>query len=91
VPHDSPVNRGSPVYNTLFDENAACHIAIGRAYPTCIEGGETMSQEELAARGVNFSDTHVDFMIGSAALDIDGETASGERVPVFRGGLWALA
>jgi aminopeptidase len=90
VPADSPVNVGRPVYNTLFDENAACHIAIGRAYPTCIEGGEAMSQEELAAHGVNFSDTHVDFMIGSAELDIDGETASGERVPIFRRGLWAL-
>lgn len=90
VPANSPVNVGKPVYNTLFDENAACHIAIGRAYPTCIEGGEAMSQEELAARGVNFSDTHVDFMIGSTELDIDGETASGERVPVFRRGLWAL-
>jgi len=90
VPADSPVNVGRPVYNTLFDENAACHIAIGRAYPTCIEGGEAMSQEELAAHGVNFSDTHVDLMIGSAELDIDGETASGERVPIFRRGLWAL-
>lgn len=90
VPANSPINVGRPVYNTLFDENAACHIAIGRAYPTCIEGGEAMSQEELAARGVNFSDTHVDFMIGSTELDIDGETASGERVPVFRRGLWAL-
>lgn len=89
VPNDSPVNTGTPVYNTLFDENAACHIAIGRAYPICIEGGETMTQEQLAARGANSSDAHVDFMIGSAELDIDGETASGERIPIFRHGLWA--
>ena len=91
VPNDSPVNTGTPVYNTLFDENAACHIAIGRAYPICIEGGETMTPDELAAHGVNRSDAHVDFMIGSAELDIDGETASGERVPVFRHGMWATA
>ncbi len=89
VPNDSPVNTGTPVYNTLFDENAACHIAIGRAYPICIEGGETMTPDELAAHGVNRSDAHVDFMIGSAELDIDGETASGARVPVFRHGMWA--
>jgi aminopeptidase len=91
VPNDSPVNTGTPVFNTLFDENAACHIAIGRAYPICIEGGETMTPDELAAHGVNRSDAHVDFMIGSAELDIDGETASGERVPVFRHGMWATA
>jgi len=91
VPNDSPVNIGTPVYNTLFDENASCHIAIGRAYPICIEGGETMSPDELAAHGVNASDAHVDFMIGSAEMDIDGETASGERVPVFRKGMWADA
>lgn len=89
VPNDSPVNIGAPVYNTLFDENASCHLAIGRAYPICIEGGETMSPDELAAHGVNTSDAHVDFMIGSAEMDIDGETASGERVPVFRKGMWA--
>jgi aminopeptidase len=91
VPNDSPVNTGTPVFNTLFDENAACHIAIGRAYPICIEGGETMTPDELAAHGVNRSDAHVDFMIGSAELDIDGDTASGERVPVFRHGMWATA
>ncbi len=89
VPVDSPLNRGTPVYNTLFDENASCHIAIGRAYPICIEGGEAMAPDELVAHGVNSSDAHVDFMIGSAQMDIDGETASGERVPVFRSGAWA--
>ncbi|HZC06635.1 MAG TPA: aminopeptidase [Ktedonobacterales bacterium] len=89
VPLDSPVNGGAPVYNTLFDENASCHIAIGRAYPICVTGGETMTPEELAARGVNSSDAHVDFMIGSAEMDIDGETASGERFPIFRKGMWA--
>ncbi|HET9110637.1 MAG TPA: aminopeptidase [Ktedonobacterales bacterium] len=90
VPLDSPLNTGTPVFNTLFDENASCHIAIGRAYPICVEGGEAMTPEELAAHGVNSSDAHVDFMIGSAVLDIDGETASGEWTPVFRKGMWAI-
>lgn len=89
VPANSPVNIGTPVRNTLFDENASCHLAIGRAYPICIEGGATMTQEELAANGANYSLAHVDFMIGSEQLDIDGETASGELVPVFRAGMWA--
>lgn len=91
VPANSPVNIGTPVFNTLFDENASCHIAIGRAYPICIEGGETMTPDELAAHGVNSSDAHVDFMIGSPEMDIDGETAGGARIPVFRHGLWAGA
>jgi aminopeptidase len=86
---DSPVNTGTPVRNTLFDENASCHLAIGRAYPICLEGGATMSAEELAAHGANTSLAHVDFMVGSGKLDIDGETAAGELVPVFRGGMWA--
>lgn len=86
---DSPLNTGTPVLSTLFDENASCHIAIGRAYPTCIEGGENMTPEELSAHGVNMSNTHVDFMIGSPEMDIDGETASGERIAIFRNGLWA--
>jgi aminopeptidase len=91
VPHNSPINIGRPVFNSLFDENAACHLAIGRAYPICVAGGETMNPDELAAHGINISDAHVDFMIGSAELDIDGETASGERIPLFRQGLWAYS
>ncbi|HEU0027166.1 MAG TPA: aminopeptidase [Ktedonobacterales bacterium] len=89
VPVDSPVNTGTPVRNTLFDENASCHLAIGRAYPICLEGGAKMSPEELAAHGANTSLEHVDFMVGSDKLDIDGETVSGEMVPVFRSGMWA--
>jgi aminopeptidase len=89
VPVNSPVNTGTPILSTLFDENASCHIAIGRAYPICVEGGEGMTPDELTAHGVNISDAHVDFMIGSAELNIDGETASGERTPIFRNGLWA--
>jgi aminopeptidase len=89
VTHDSPVNIGRPVFNTLFDENAACHLAIGRAIPVCLKGGERMSAADLAAHGANVSLMHVDFMVGSDQLDIDGETASGERVPVLRRGMWA--
>jgi aminopeptidase len=91
VPVDSPIARLNRLfYNTLFDENAACHLAIGRAYPPCLEGGTAMSKEELLRHGLNDSITHVDFMIGSADLEIDGETANGERVPVFRAGKWAF-
>lgn len=85
----SPCNTGFPFYNTLFDENAASHIAIGRAYPTCIEGGEKLSEEEASARGLNASLMHVDFMVGSDRLDVDGETTSGDIVPVMRQGQWA--
>ncbi|TDM28718.1 aminopeptidase, partial [Macrococcoides canis] len=77
-------------YNTLFDENASNHLAIGSAYAFNVKGGEEMSREELEAAGVNNSLTHVDFMIGSSEMDIDGVTESGEVVPVFRKGYWAF-
>lgn len=89
VPITSPCNTGFPLYNTLFDENAVSHIAIGQAYPICIEDGTLLGEEELDARGLNASKMHMDFMVGSDQLDIDGETASGEIVPVMRKGLWA--
>ncbi len=90
VPHSSPISASGLLFsNTLFDENAACHIAMGQAYSTCVQGGDTLSPEELAARGANESLIHVDWMIGSGALDIDGVTASGEREPVMRKGEWA--
>lgn len=91
VPNDSPISKSGRVfYTTLFDENASCHLAIGKAYPKCLTDGENMSSEQLAAHGANTSLVHVDFMIGSDKLDIDGETASGETEPVFRNGLWAF-
>ncbi|EPZ42353.1 aminopeptidase [Alicyclobacillus acidoterrestris] len=91
VPVDSPIsNRNQLFYNTLFDENASCHIAIGKAYPTCLVGGKDMSEEEQYANGANDSITHVDFMIGSAELDIDGETADGSIIPLFRKGNWVI-
>ncbi|MGI8826914.1 MAG: aminopeptidase [Chloroflexota bacterium] len=78
-------------YNTLFDENASCHVALGNGFSATIEGGTAMTEGDLLARGVNQSATHVDFMIGSDELDIEGETESGEIVPVFRRGIWAGA
>ncbi|MBB6669075.1 aminopeptidase [Cohnella nanjingensis] len=90
VPHRSPISDSNLIFNnTLFDENAACHLAIGFGFPFCIEGGLALSKEELLARGINDSMTHVDFMIGGAALDIDGILPDGSVVPVFRDGNWA--
>lgn len=89
VPHDSPISRMNRIfYNTGIDENASCHFALGSAYPVNIEGGVSLSKEELLARGANVSLTHVDFMVGSADLDIDGELEDGSIEPVFRQGNW---
>ena len=86
VPFDSPINKSGVLFlNTLFDENAACHFAFGEAYP-CIEGAETMTEEEYKAKGVNSSMTHIDFMVGSADLEIIGITHDGKEIPVFRNG-----
>ncbi|MBO9130151.1 aminopeptidase [Bacillus sp. 165] len=91
VPHNSPISNTDIIfYNTLFDENASCHFAIGSAYPFCLEGGKTMSKEELKQHGANSSLTHVDFMIGSEKMNIDGITADGSREPLFRNGNWAF-
>lgn len=86
VAYDSPISRsGVLFFNTLFDENASCHFAFGDAYPN-IKGAENMSEEELKARGMNSSMTHVDFMIGSPDLEITGITRDGSEVAVFRNG-----
>lgn len=91
VPHDSPISRKNLIfYNTLFDENASNHLAIGNAYAFCLEGGKAMSKEEQEQHGLNQSLTHVDFMIGSAEMNIDGETADGKREAIFRNGNWAF-
>lgn len=91
VPYDSPIsNSGVLFFNTLFDENASCHVAFGEAYPSCLKGGENMSEEELAERGVNKSMMHEDFMIGSADLEITGITHDGKEVAVFRNGNFAF-
>lgn len=91
VPYDSPISKSDILfYNTLFDENASCHLAIGKAYPKCIEGSENMTKEQLEKAGVNDSLMHVDFMIGSHDLEITGITAEGKEVPIFRNGNFAL-
>ncbi|WP_424767935.1 aminopeptidase [Paenibacillus sp. sgz302251] len=91
VPHQSPISQSNILfYNTLFDENASNHLAIGSGYAFNIEGGKTMSPEELEAHGVNASITHNDFMIGSAEMDIDGIRSDGTVVPIFRKGNWAI-
>jgi aminopeptidase len=89
VPHNSPIAQSGLLYwNTLFDENAASHIALGQAYSTCLIGGEKMSDEELAALGANNSLIHVDWMIGGAAMSVDGLSASGAAQPLMRSGNW---
>jgi aminopeptidase len=91
VAHTSPIQQlGVIFYNTLFDENAACHFAFGRGYPECLVGGNTMSEDELFAAGLNRSLSHVDFMVGSEQLSIDGIDALGKKTPVFRKGVWAV-
>lgn len=91
VPYDSPIrNQNLLFYETLFDENAACHLAFGEAYAECIKGGEEMSKEELKAHGLNDSITHVDFMVGTADLSITGRTHDGKEVPIFVNGNFAL-
>ena len=91
VPFDSPIsNKGILFYNTLFDENASCHIALGSAYAFSLQGGKEMSREELDRAGLNDSITHVDFMIGSEKLNIYGVDKDGNETPVFIKGNWAF-
>ena len=91
VPASSPIGqRGHLFYNTLFDENASCHIAIGRAYRFTLTGGEELTDEEFISAGGNVSLNHVDFMIGSSKMDIDGINKDGTREPVMRNGEWAI-
>lgn len=90
VPYDSPIsNQKILYYETLFDENAACHLAFGEAYP-CLEGGNDMSEEELVSHGLNRSAQHVDFMVGTSDLSITGKTESGETITIFRDGNFAF-
>lgn len=91
VPYDSPIsNQNILFYNTLFDENASCHFAIGEAYPICIQGGENMSEEELGQSGANVSDTHVDFMVGTDDLEIIGTTYDGKTIQIFKHGNFVI-
>jgi len=87
VPYDSPIsNAGILFYNTLFDENASCHLAFGKAYPICVKGGEKLAADELMTHGINDSLVHEDFMIGTEDLTITGLTRDGKKVPVFSKG-----
>ena len=91
VPYDSPISNSNLIfYNTLFDENAACHLAFGKAYPTCIINGENLSNEELLQKGANDSIIHVDFMIGTKDLDIIGYTEDNREIKIFTSGNWAF-
>ncbi len=90
VPHSSPISAsGILFYNTLFDENASCHIALGQCYSKCFLNGASLSQDQIKAQGGNSSLIHIDWMIGSDKVDIDGIRADGSKVPVMRKGEWA--
>jgi aminopeptidase len=91
VPYESPISlSGILFFNTLFDENAACHLALGKAYPMNIKDGTNLSLDELKARGANHSLTHVDFMIGTKDLDIVGYDQEGKSIQIFKNGNWAI-
>jgi aminopeptidase len=90
VPHSSPISAsGILFYNTLFDENASCHIALGQCYSKCFLDGASLSQDQIKSQGGNSSLIHIDWMIGSDQVDIDGIRADGTKVPVMRKGEWA--
>lgn len=90
VPYDSPISNSNIIfYNTLYDENASCHLAIGNAYGMCLKGGEKMNEEQLAEAGLNRSLSHSDFMIGSADLSVIGTTRDGAEIQLFKNGNWA--
>lgn len=91
VPFDSPINRtGLIFYNTLFDENACCHLALGRGFADTLRGGHDMTPEQVQALGVNDSMVHKDFMIGTEDLSITATCRDGHEVPIFRNGTWAF-
>jgi aminopeptidase len=91
VPHSSPISASGIVFNnTLFDENAASHIAVGQSYTDTMQGGHSKSAEDLLACGANTSLIHVDWMIGSGEMDVDGVTGDGAIEPLMRAGEWAV-
>lgn len=90
VPYDSPISKSDIIfYNTLYDENASCHLALGSSYPSCIKNGENMTSNELTNSVANVSLSHVDFMIGTKDLDIVGIKEDGTKIQVFKNGNWA--
>ena len=91
VPFDSPINNtGLLFYNTLFDENASCHLALGAGFPNCLKNYSDMTLDEAHAAGINDSVIHVDFMIGASDLSITAKTSDGKDVPIFKDGGWAF-
>jgi len=91
VPHSSPISQSGLLwYNTLYDENASCHLALGKAYPSTLAGVENLSEEEKMAKGLNQSLSHNDFMIGSACINIIGKTEDGKEIQIFKDGEWAI-
>lgn len=91
IPYDSPINNsGVLFYNTLFDENASCHLALGHGFNECLKGYENYTNEQCKERGINDSMIHVDFMIGTKDLSVVGVKRNGERVQIFRDGNWAF-
>ncbi|MDE6361496.1 MAG: aminopeptidase, partial [Clostridia bacterium] len=91
VPYFSPINNSVILfYNTLFDENASCHLALGRGFSNCIKDFDKYTQEDFDNMGVNTSMIHVDFMIGDSTLDIVGETKDGKKIQIFKNGNWAF-
>ncbi len=91
MPHSSPISQsGLLFYNTLFDENASCHLALGSAYRFSLDGGEHLSPEEFESRGGNTSLVHSDFMVGSGELNVEGVLGDGTREPVLQAGEWAF-
>ena len=90
VSKNTPIRQSDTLfYDTLYDENASCHLALGMGFPECIAGGVSLSKDALLARGVNQSSTHVDFMIGSEDMNIYGVAADETETPVFVNGQWA--
>ena len=91
MPYDSPIRQsGVTFFETLFDENAACHLALGMGFSNCIRDYDRYTLEQAQEMGINQSMIHVDFMIGTADLSVTGIMADGREVPIFRNGNWAL-
>ena len=91
VPYDSPIsNSGVIFYTTLFDENASCHLALGTGFPNTLDGTDGKEKDELISMGLNVSDVHVDFMIGTSDLKIEGVTYDGKNVLIFENGNFCI-
>ena len=92
IPYDSPISKMNLLfYNTLYDENASCHLALGRGFSECIKDGLSMNKEQLLDKGINDSLTHVDFMIGTADLNIEATLENNEKIAIFKDGNWAFS